>query len=330
MVKRGSMERLAVHSRQFAALAANTFLDLVRRPILLLLAVSSVVLTGILPAVSLFMFGEEARLVRDGALAFQFGMGLLLAGAAASAALYSEISRGTAATVLCKPVSRTVFFLAKYAGVLLILALFSLFSLLAALLSARLPLPGLETDWRVGALFYLAVPAALALAGVSNFFFKRPFVSQAFLFLGPCLAAAFLAAACLDPAGGWCRFGALLEWRLLPAGVLISLALAVFAAVALSLSTRLSPAFTLAACGVLFFLGLLSDYLLGRAAERSLPAAVAYGLVPNWQDFWLADALAGGGAIPWGYVAGAAGYAGLMIVAVLCLGLIAFRNVEIR
>ncbi len=321
---------LALKLRQFAALTTNAFLDIIRQPIILLLAVTSIALTSLLPVVSLFMFGEEARLVQDGAFAFQLGMGLLLAGSAASAALYREISRGTAATVLCKPVSRTVFFLAKYWGVLLVLALFSLLSLIATLLSVRMPLPGLNTDWRVGALLYLALPLAFILAGFTNYFLKRPFVSQSFMFIMPCLVAAFLAGACLYPGGGYCRFGSLLEWRLLPAGVLIGLALAVFAAIALSLSTRLSPVFTLAGCGVLFFLGLLSDYLLGRAAEHSMSAAVCYGLLPNWQDFWLVDALAGGGVIPWSYVAGAGAYALLMIAGVLCFGLVAFRNVEIR
>jgi ABC-type transport system involved in multi-copper enzyme maturation permease subunit len=316
--------------RQFAALTRNTFHEIIRQPIILLLTLTSLVLVSLLPQVALFMFGEEQRLVQDGAFAFQLVLGLLLAGTAASLALYREISRGTAAAVLCKPVSRTVFFLSKYCGVLLVVGLFTLLSLLATLLSARLPLSGLDTDGRVAALLYASFPSAFLLAALVNYFWKRPFVSQSFLFLTLCLGAAFWAGGCLDPAGGFCRFGVLLEWRLAPAGVLIGLALAVFAAIALSLSTRWPPLFSLAGCGVLLFLGLLADYLLGRAAERSWLAAAAYGLLPNWQDFWLVDALAGGGVIPWSYVGGAGLYAGLLTGAILCFGLIAFRNVEIR
>ncbi|MBU4199870.1 MAG: hypothetical protein KKE37_04965 [Verrucomicrobia bacterium] len=323
------MDDLNMKVQQFISLTVNTFLDVIRQPIILLLTVTSIVLTGLLPMVSVFMFGEEVRLVQDGAFAFQFGMGLLLAGTSASVALYREISRGTAATVLCKPVSRSLFFLAKYGGVLLVLALFCLLSLITVLLSVRMPLPGLYTDWRVGGLLYVAVLAAFALAAITNYVLKRPFVSQALAFLVPCLAAALLVAAGLNPDGSFCSFGSLMAWHLLPAGVLIGLALAVFAAIALSLSTRLSPLFTLAACGVLFFLGLLADYLFGPAAEHGLPAVVCYGLVPNWQDFWLVDALAGGG-IPWSYVARAGLYAGLMIVGILSFGLVSFRNVEIH
>jgi len=316
--------------QQFILLTVNAFLDIIRQPIVLLLAVTSIALTSLLPMVSVFMFGEEVRLVQDGAFAFQFGMGLLLAGVSASVALYREISRGTAATVLCKPVSRSLFFLAKYGGVLLVLILFCTLSLTVTLLSVRIPLPGLNTDWRVGGILYAVIPVAFSLAAIMNFAFKRPFVSQAFAFLVSCLIVALLAGAWLNPDGGVCPFGSRLAWRLLPAGVLIGLALAVFAAIALSLSTRLSPVFTLSVCGILFFGGLLSDYMFGQVAAHSLPAAVCYSLVPNWQDFWLVDALAGGRTIPWGYVARAGGYALLMIAGMLCFGLVSFRNVEIH
>lgn len=316
--------------QQFMLLTVNAFLDIIRQPIILLLVVMSIMLTSLLPMVSVFMFGKEVRLIQDGAFAFQFGAGLLLAGISASVCLHQEISRGTAATILCKPVSRSLFFLAKYGGVLLVLALFCLLSLMTTLLCARVPLFGLNTDWRVGGVLYAAVPLALGLAAVMNFVWKRPFVSQAFAFLIPSLMAAFLTAAWLHPRGGFCFFGSWMEWRLLPVGILIGLALAVLAAIALSLSTRLSPIFTLSVCGLLFFGGLLSDYMFGRTAGCSLPAAVCYSLMPNWQDFWLVDALAGGGTIPWGYVGGAGGYALLMIVGILCFGLVSFRNVEIH
>ena len=41
------------------------------------------------------------------------------------------------------------------------------------------------------------------------------------------------------------------------------------------------------------------------------------------------DALSGSGHIPWAYVVATAGYAGLYTVAVLALGLLSFRRVEI-
>ena len=42
------------------------------------------------------------------------------------------------------------------------------------------------------------------------------------------------------------------------------------------------------------------------------------------------DALSGEGAIPWSYVARVAVYAGLYLTGILSLGLLAFRQLEVR
>jgi len=315
--------------RQAWTLATNTVLDIIRQPVILLLTTACVVLIGLLPSTAVFAFGEEVRLVRDGALALHLVFGLLVAGAAAAATIYTEIKRGTAATVLCKPVSRSLYFLSTYTGVLMVLLLFCATALLAGLLSVRMVLPGIQTDGRIGAIFLAAVLIAFGYAAMSNFMFRRQFVSQAFIGLLPCLAAAFVTAAWLDPNGHGVRFGSLMAWQMVPAGILISLAVMVLAALAVSLSTRLPPVLSTSACAALFFLGLVSDYLFRTAAATSWWAGLSYGLLPNWQDFWIVDALAGGGNIPWGYVVATAGYAGLYTVAVLVLGLLSFRRVEI-
>ncbi|MDP2989884.1 MAG: hypothetical protein Q8O57_04900, partial [Kiritimatiellota bacterium] len=209
------------------------------------------------------------------------------------------------------------------------LLLFCATVLLSGLLSARTVLPGMQTDGRIGALFLVAVLIAFGYAALSNFMFRRQFVSQAFIGLLPCLAVAFVTTAWLDPNGHVIQFGSLMAWSMVPAGILVSLAVMVLAALAVSLSTRLPPVLSTSACVVLFFLGLVSDYLFRSAAATSWWAGLSYRLLPNWQDFWIVDALSGGGNIPWGYVIGAAGYAALYTIAVLALGLLSFRRVEI-
>jgi hypothetical protein len=74
--------------------------------------------------------------------------------------------------------------------------------------------------------------------------------------------------------------------------------------VALACSTRLDIIATLAVCSAVFLLGLMSDYLFGQPAARgSWWASTLYTVVPNWQLFWLADALeTGKSTFQWGYV----------------------------
>ena len=58
-----------------------------------------------------------------------------------------------------------------------------------------------------------------------------------------------------------------MDWRLVPAAVLILFALWILAGLALACSTRLDMIPTLAICSAFFLLGIMSDYLFGRRAE---------------------------------------------------------------
>ena len=67
----------------------------------------------------------------------------------------------------------------------------------------------------------------------------------------------------------------------------------------------------------------------GVPVEAEL-GAVLYGLIPNLQQFWLADALAGDGTIPWSYVAAAALYALCLLVFLLAAGMLVFGRMEVK
>ena len=58
-------------------------------------------------------------------------------------------------------------------------------------------------------------------------------------------------------------------------------------------------------------------------------ASLLYSVVPNWQLFWLADALEGKNQIPWSYVGRAFGYVIGYLGASLALGLVLFEEREL-
>jgi hypothetical protein len=58
-------------------------------------------------------------------------------------------------------------------------------------------------------------------------------------------------------------------------------------------------------------------------------ASVLYTIIPNWQLFWLADALEGKNQIPWSYVGRAFGYVVGYLGASLALGLVLFEEREL-
>ncbi len=300
-----------------------------RQPVFLLLMAATIMFMACLPLVTAHTLGEAERMARDSALALHFVAGLVLGSYLACAALQHEIRRGTVAAILSKPVGRVTLFLAKFAGIAVVMVLFSAALTIATMLCARAATPESFVDWWAEGPLLAAVPVAFLIAGLVNYFTRRPFVSDAFALLVAALGVALIVAGFFNDDGHLVGWGQPLPWRILPAGVLIALAILILAALALLLATKLDVVPTLSLCSVVFLLGLMSDNLFGKQAAVSKLGAVLYGVIPNLQQFWLADALAGG-AIPWAYVGFAALYALCLLVFLLAAGMLAFGRMEVK
>ena len=77
----------------------------------------------------------------------------------------------------------------------------------------------------------------------------------------------------------------------------------------------------------------MSDYLFGRHAtgeDGALWAKVAYAISPNWQLFWLADALEEQKSIPLSYILNATLYLISYLGALLALSLLFFQDRELK
>lgn len=254
--------------RQFITIATNAFMELVRQPVFLLLMTSSTVFEIFLATPFYFAFGDEPKLVKNSTLAAMLLAGLFGAVISASASLAREIRSGTALAVLSKPVGRAQFILAKYVGLMIALAVLTYANTLAALLASRMAFDAYgSTDLFAVGIFVLSLVIAYALGGFSNFFLRRPFVSDAVFCVLLMLTVAFVVINFYNKDVKAQAFATGVDWRVVPAALLILLALWVLAALALACSTRLDMIPTLAICSSLFLLGIMSDYLFGRPAE---------------------------------------------------------------
>src|ERR1041384_6629524 len=124
--------------RQFFTIATNAFMELVRQPVFLLLMTASALFEIFLATPYYFAFGDEPKLVKNSVLAVMLLAGLFGAVLSASSSLGREIRLGTALAVLSKPVGRAQFLLAKYAGLVVALALLTYVNMVAALLASRM------------------------------------------------------------------------------------------------------------------------------------------------------------------------------------------------
>jgi ABC-type transport system involved in multi-copper enzyme maturation permease subunit len=318
--------------RQFLTIAANAFMELIRQPIFLLLMTGSVLFEIFLAVPYYFAFGDEPKLVENSVLAVMLLSGLFGAVLSASSSLAREIRSGTALAVLSKPVGRAQFLLAKFTGLAASLAVLTYVNMIGALLASRMAFDAYgSTDLPAIGIFGGGILLAYALAGFSNFFLRRPFVSDAvFAMLIFTTLAAFIVFQFTTQKESLGTL-AVVNWNLLPAGILILFALWILAAVALACSTRFDTIPTLAICSAIFLVGLMSDYFFGiRAQTGNWWASTLYSIIPNWQLFWLADAIeTGKSTFQWAYVGKAFAYAVCYAGAALAVGTALFEEREL-
>jgi ABC-2 type transport system permease protein len=318
--------------RQFATIASNTFMELVRQPVFLLLTTASAAFSVFLAAVPYFGFGDDPILVKQSVLAVMMLSGLLGAVLSASNTLAREIRTGTALSVLAKPVGRAPFLLAKYAGLAAALAVLNYVNMIAGLLASRMAFDAYGgADVRGLVIVFGSMALAYAIGGFTNFFLRRPFVSDALFALVVMITIAFAIVAALPKVNTPDVTGGNIDWRFIPVSVLVLFALWILAGLALACSTRMEMIATLAVCTGFLLLGLVSDYVFGtRAGKGSWWAQIVYAAVPNWQQFWLGDPLASNQSVAWSrYIASAFGYTAAYVGATLCAALWLFEDREL-
>lgn len=318
--------------RQFLTIAGNAFMELIRQPVFLLLMTVSSLFEVFLACINYFGFGDEPKLVKNSALAVMLLAGLFGAVLSASASVAREIRSGTALAVLAKPVGRARFLLAKFAGLSVALAVLTFVNCIAALLATRMAFDAYgDIDYPGLAVFCGSIVIAYAIGGFTNFFLRRPFVSDAVLAVVIMAIVAFVVLQFIPRNAG--RMGADyqgMDWRVVPASVLILMALLILASLALACSTRVDMVPTLAICSGLFLIGLMSDYFFGtKARDGSWWASILYAITPDWQLFWVADALDEKSRIPVAYLCKALGYTCCYVGAILAIALTMFEDREL-
>lgn len=342
--------------KQVCAIAGTTLVESIQQPAAFLLLLSAVMMTLLVPVFQFHRFGEDGRLARDSGLSCMLVFGLLLAAGTAGRSVAAEITRGTAAAVIGKPVSRVTFLLAKWLGVTGVVAVFWCGVLSATLLAERCSAhfliqeaySGFVTDVVTLTLSVTGVLAALLLAAVRHYAWHRRFGVTAFV--GVTVSQVTVAgvsgfynrlgqlykvhgeAACTgcgiehtQEAAKWILYHPELNLRVVPVALLVLFALAVFAALATALATRLQTGSALAVCAGVLMLGLAGDSLWAGAPLGSVRGLIA-GLLPDVQNFWLCDAVAHGGRVAWGYVGEAGAYALTCCALCLTAGCLAFRE----
>lgn len=245
-------------------IAKNTFRESLREPIFLLVLLSALSMIGLFPLFTMFVFRAQDKLVIDSGMATTMIFGWVISVLIASYAISREIDNGTALLLLSKPVQRPVFIIAKILGILSAVTVFWFLCALATLVSLRIASDQFRIDFTIMALYFGAIILGFVIAGIHNYVTRSSFPMTtvlSLLVLFPLLAIFAHFKPYNEEQPG-------LALYVIPALILILYSVWAMASLATALSTRLNLVSNLLVCSVLFMVGLMSDYLLGRQARE--------------------------------------------------------------
>ncbi|MDD8045498.1 MAG: hypothetical protein PHF14_03440 [Verrucomicrobiota bacterium] len=318
--------------RQFFAVARNAYLESIRQSIfvVILLLVMGLLILNV--PLSSYTFDDDNKLMVDLGLSTILLGGMFLSAFTAAGVISREIENRTILTVISKPIARPVFILGKFFGIAAAVTLALWIWSTLMLMSIRHGVLQTASDTADGPVLTfggLAIVGALATAALSNYMFKRHFGATLAKWLGILLAIAYLLTLPISKEWTLQPLTTNFDLQMLAALFLLSQAIWLFCAVAVTASTRMGQVATLAVCAVVFFLGLCSDYVFGRFEETSAVAAWLYAVVPNLQVLWLADALTQQHPVNLQYVGLATAYCALFISALIAVAVALFQDRQV-
>lgn len=281
-------------------LTQNTFRECVREPVFYLLQLVGLVLIVILPMFSMFVFREQIKLVVDSSMATTMVLGLIAAALCSSHTITREMRNGTVLLLLSKPVPRYTFIVAKLIGVTMALTVFTFALIAASFVAVMIARDQFQLDFTAMAFYYGLLLVCMALAGALNYLKNVPFTSASTFILA--VALPIFAIILFAVRGAPDDEGFIPPLQFVSALVLLFPAIWIMGAISAALATRFGIVANLTACSILFFLGLVSKYVAMKWLGGGTAGDLISALLPNWQYFWMADALASHTQIPVKYL----------------------------
>lgn len=318
---------------KFWGIAGNCFIETIRQPIYGVILLVTTFLLALNVGISGYTLDDDNKLLKDLGLSTLMLAGLFLAAFSAAGILAREIDNKTVLTVISKPVSRPLFISAKFAGLAAALTVALYLCGIVFLLTMRHKVMARASDaFDLPVIIFglSALALAIALAAFCNYFYDMQFSSTSIALAVPLMSLALALVALISPTWEIQHFGQdFADGQLAGAAILVLAMVWVLTAVAVAAATRFGQVATLVICFVVLLVGLISDSLFGQYSDHSWLARMAYGVSPNFAYLWVTDALTQDEQISLRYVAMSLGYAALLALAYLQIGIALFQKREV-
>lgn len=267
--------------RRSLAIVKATALEILSEPLTLLILLSALVLTVVMPVFHYHQFGEATRMARDAGLSALFSCGVILAVFSTIRSFRREIETGTFEMALAHPLSRERFFYTKTLGAILALLVF-VFILAGATITSVI---GAEIGGRL----------AERTGDIARIW-------------GPCVAAGLLTTVgSLVVGAALNRFA---RFRFVLSSVILMTIFSLSSAAIFSIGfdgsvwARLLPAILLLTFleGLFVVIASVSAVRLKANAAATVTGLLLVCFLPFLGNYYCADRLANGGVIPWSFV----------------------------
>ena len=280
-------------ARQFAAVAANSFIVLVGDPLTLIIHALVVGVTLVIACMPGFSnIGGQLKLVRDQSLALSFMVLCVLAAVGVGKTLCDDMSKGMMPTIMSRPVPHSALIFGKWAGIVLTVLLVMISATVSFLWASRIIHFRLRLE-SLGISAYLAVFALALLIPAARHYLKGGnYIWQANLTMAFLFPAAFIVLNFFGYNGdpGF-SYGALVDWRSAVSFAYVFMPLLAFIAILIFLATKMDVSMLMVCAALLFFGGLFSAYLVNLLFSSSTLKSFIWIFTPNWQLYWMSNDL---------------------------------------
>ena len=288
-------------------LSMNACRECLREPVYYLMLVAALIMIGLFPYFSMFVFRQQIRLVCDSSMATTMLFGLFAAVLCSARTISREMKNGTVLLLMSKPVSRFAFVISKICGILISLTIFVFICNAASWLSILIAVDQFRLSQPLVCLYFGSICVAALYGGIRNFLSQRSFSSNA-------IAAMTLLFPVIAVIAHIVRMKSLSAYELtdketfmaadilIPALCMLFFSVWIMGVISSALATRMEIVGNLMVCLILFLIGMVLHYFAAQMfGTDSMGALLCTSLVPNWQLFWMADVLSNRVHIPASY-----------------------------
>lgn len=309
--------------RQLKAVVGNAVKVTLGDPFCLVLHLTGLALMCLLAAIPGFTFGEHTKLLRDQCLSLIFMLGSLIVVFGFIRVLTDDIRRGAGAILGSRPIAGFCIVAGKWLGVFGTVLIVHGSFLAAYLWTSEIAGDGQFLN--TGSLLnYLAVIViAIVLVAIQHYLLGGAYVFRANICLAILVVAAFgVRVAIYGPS----QF----DWPGVQSGVMLAFGLIAFSAFLLPVAILLDSAMVLSMGIVLFFFGLMSNFLVAQLSLTKMLTTTLQVILPNWQIYWVVDRISEGKNVPIGYFIATGVQAILLLVVALIAGTIVYDRMEMK